>query len=44
LLRFNLSVGAISILQNLVFMKILVGSFGIPYLAANLPRSLCVLC
>jgi putative flippase GtrA len=36
LLRFNLSVGAISIVQNLVFMKILVGSFGIPYLAANL--------
>ena len=36
LLRFNLSVGAISIIQNLVFMKILVGSFGMPYLAANL--------
>jgi putative flippase GtrA len=36
LLRFNLSVGAISIVQNLVFMKILVGSFGIPYLAATL--------
>ena len=36
LLRFNLSVGAISIIQNLVFMKILVGSFGVPYLAANL--------
>jgi dolichol-phosphate mannosyltransferase len=36
LLRFNLSVGAISIVQNLVFMKILVGAFGVPYLAANL--------
>ena len=36
LLRFNLSVGLISIAQNLVFMKILVGSFAIPYLAANL--------
>lgn len=36
LLRFNASVGAISIIQNLVFMKILAGSFGIPYLAANL--------
>jgi len=36
LLRFNLSVGAISIVQNLVFMKILVGALGIPYLAANL--------
>jgi dolichol-phosphate mannosyltransferase len=36
LARFNLSVGLISIVQNLVLMKILVGSFGIPYLAANL--------
>ena len=36
LVRFNASVGAISIVQNLVFMKILVGTFGIPYLAANL--------
>jgi dolichol-phosphate mannosyltransferase len=36
LARFNLSVGAISIVQNLVFMKILVSSVGLPYLAANL--------
>jgi dolichol-phosphate mannosyltransferase len=36
LLRFNSSVGLISIVQNLVFMKILVGAFGMPYLAANL--------
>ena len=36
LVRFNASVGAISIVPNLVFMKILVGTFGIPYLAANL--------
>lgn len=36
LMRFNLSVGLISIVQNLVFMKILVGSFGLPYLVANL--------
>jgi dolichol-phosphate mannosyltransferase len=36
LLRFNLSVGLISIVQNLAFMKILVEAFGVPYLAANL--------
>lgn len=36
LLRFNLTVGLISIAQNLVFMKILVDAFGLPYLAANL--------
>jgi putative flippase GtrA len=36
LLRFNLSVGAISIVQNIVFMKILVGSLGFHYLAANM--------
>jgi putative flippase GtrA len=36
LLRFNASVGAISIIQNLFFMKILVGSLALPYLAANL--------
>jgi dolichol-phosphate mannosyltransferase len=36
LIRFNLSVGALSIAQNLVFMKILVGYYAVPFLAANL--------
>jgi putative flippase GtrA len=35
LLRFNLSNGAISIAVNLVFMRVLVGGFDIPYMAAN---------
>jgi dolichol-phosphate mannosyltransferase len=36
LLRFNLSNGAISILGNLGLMRLLVGWWGVPYLAANL--------
>lgn len=36
LLRFNLSVGVISIVQNLFFMNVLVRWLGIPYLPANL--------
>lgn len=36
LIRFNLSVGALSISQNLVFMKVLVSYFGLHYLVANL--------
>jgi putative flippase GtrA len=36
LLRFNLTSGAISILSNLVLMRIFVGQFHVPYLAANL--------
>lgn len=36
LLRFNLSVGTFSIAQNLFFMKILVGSFAISPVPANL--------
>lgn len=35
LVRFNLTTGAVSILGNLVFMRVLAGHFGIPYLAAN---------
>lgn len=34
-LRFNLTNGALSIVGNLVFMKLLVGLAGVPYLAAN---------
>jgi putative flippase GtrA len=33
--RFNLSNGLISIGVNLVFMRLLVGHFHYPYLAAN---------
>ncbi len=36
LLRFNLGNGAISILVNLVFMRLLVGHFHMQYLIANL--------
>ena len=36
LLRFNLSNGAISVLGNLALMRLLVGWWGVPYLAANL--------
>jgi|WetSurMetagenome_2_1015567.scaffolds.fasta_scaffold226502_2 putative flippase GtrA len=36
LLRFNLTSGAISILSNLVLMRIFVGQFHVQYLAANL--------
>ena len=34
--RFNLTSGAISILSNLVLMRIFVGQFHVQYLAANL--------
>ena len=36
LLRFNLTNGALSILGNLVIMRLLVGRFHLHYLAANL--------
>jgi len=36
LFRFNLTTGAISIISNLVLMRLLVGQFHIQYLAANL--------
>jgi len=36
LAKFNLTNGAISILGNLVLMRFLVGTFGLPYLPANL--------
>lgn len=36
LLRFNLTTGAVSILSNLVLMRLLVETARIPYLAANL--------
>ena len=36
LLRFNLTTGALSILSNLLLMRLLVGQFHIQYLAANL--------
>jgi putative flippase GtrA len=36
LVRFNLTTGALSILSNVVFMRVLVGRFGLHYLAANL--------
>lgn len=36
LCSFNLTTGALSIASNLVFMRILVGYFGLPYLPANL--------
>ena len=36
LARFNLTVGAISIAQNLVFMKLLVGHFSLHYIPGNL--------
>lgn len=36
LLRFNLGNGAVSILVNLVFMRLLVGRFHMQYLVANL--------
>jgi putative flippase GtrA len=35
LLRFNLSNGLISIAANLIFMRVLVGRFHVPYMAAN---------
>lgn len=35
LLRFNLTTGLISVVANLVLMRILVGHFHVPYLAAN---------
>ena len=36
LLRFNLTTGAMSIISNLVLMRLLVGQFHIQYLVANL--------
>lgn len=36
LLRFHLSNGAVSLAGNLVLMRVLVGSAGLPYLPANL--------
>jgi putative flippase GtrA len=36
LLRFNLTTGCLSLLSNLVLMRLLVGAFGIHYLVANL--------
>ena len=36
LLRFNLTIGALSIGENLLFMELLVGRFEIHYLSANL--------
>lgn len=36
LVRFNLTNGAFSILGNLIFMRVLVGSLGVHYLLANL--------
>ena len=36
LLRFNLTTGLVSIITNLVFMRLLVGSFHLEYLIANL--------
>jgi putative flippase GtrA len=36
LARFNLTTGAISILANLIFMRLLVGQLHIQYLVANL--------
>lgn len=35
LMRFNLSNGAVSIGANLLFMRLLVGQFHVPYLIAN---------
>lgn len=35
-LRFNLSTGLVSVLSNLVLMRIFVGQFGMHYLAGNL--------
>ncbi len=36
LIRFNLSNGAVSIVVNLVFMRLLVGALHVPYLVANM--------
>jgi putative flippase GtrA len=36
LVRFNLTTGAISILANLIFMRLLVGQLHVQYLVANL--------
>ena len=36
LLRFNLTAGALSIVSNVVFMRLLVGSAGLGLIAANL--------
>ena len=34
--RFNLTTGLLSIVSNVVLMRLLAGTFGLPYLAANL--------
>lgn len=36
LVRFNLSNGLLSLVSNVLLMRLLVGSLGLPYLAANL--------
>jgi dolichol-phosphate mannosyltransferase len=36
LTRFNLTVGVVSIMQNVVFMKLMVGYFAMHYLTGNL--------
>ena len=36
LVRFNLTTGLVSVVSNLFLMGLLVGSLGVPYLAANL--------
>jgi len=36
LVRFNLTTGAVSILGNLAFMRLLVGAAGLPFLPANM--------
>jgi putative flippase GtrA len=36
LLRFNLTTGGLSLVSNLVLMRLLVGGFGLHYLIANL--------
>ena len=38
LLRFHVTVGLVSILGNLILMRLLVGSMRLPYLAASLDR------
>ena len=45
LLKFNITNGAISIAGNLVFMSILVGSFGLPITGANVTSvAACSIC
>src|SRR5436305_7735539 len=45
LLKFNITNGAVSIAGNLVFMSILVGSFGLPITGANVTSvAACSIC